>query len=247
MSGELIRSQLPTAVLYDDTGALTDFAHIDFNDNAGAMTIDYQHVWHLVTDWDTNEFSVLSTPDQANNRVIFAATKAYGISFKTAADVAGAPATFTMDGFCVCATPITVVGITKANPGVVETATAHGLLAGDHVKITGCTTMTEPNNKIWFVGTVADPTHFELHTAEDANVNTGAWGVYDASSGEMTAAERTCAWTENKYTNGVLSSKAAPPVPCSAVAGSAFELYARNKTGNGNVTLENGCLTVRRW
>ena len=247
MSGELIRAQLPADSLYEDTGSMTDYAHIGFNKNTDALVIAYKDVWHQVQDFDHDGLNNISTSDLANNRVIFGSTAVYSISFLTASDVAGAPAVFTFDAFDVSQTTVGITAITKANPGVVETDAAHNLIAGDFVKITGCTTMTEPNDKVWIVGTVADTTHFEIHDAEDVNMDSSGWGVHDAGTGDIAEALRSCGHTENKYTNGVLDSKAAPEHPHAAILGDAIELYARNRTNNGNLTMENGCLIIKRW
>ncbi len=221
-----------------------DYADISFDENADAMTIDYQNVWHLIKDWDTDGEGTVSSADQANNQIVFGDNRVYGVGLLTAADVAGAPATFTFDAFAISQTTVVITDIPKANPTVVETAAAHGLIAGDFVKLTDCTTMTEPNDKVWLVGTVADTTHFEIHNDADANVDSTGWGVYDASSGNMAEAFRIHCHTDNRYTNGELSSKASPMIPFSATSGDAAELYAANETNSGDVTLENGHLLV---
>lgn len=70
-----------------------------------------------------------------------------------------------------------ITGITKANPGVVTTATAHGLVAGDRVYIAQVVGMTEVNKQEYLVGTVAATT-FQLKTLADANVDTSAYGAW---------------------------------------------------------------------
>jgi hypothetical protein len=72
----------------------------------------------------------------------------------------------------------TITGITKANPGVVTTATDHGLVAGDRVYIAQVVGMTEVNKTEFLVGTVASSTTFQLKTLADANVNTSAYGAW---------------------------------------------------------------------
>jgi hypothetical protein len=64
-----------------------------------------------------------------------------------------------------------ITGITKASPGVV-TANAHGLVAGDKVKITEVVGMTEVNDVVFTVGTVTANT-FQL-----SGINTTAYTTY---------------------------------------------------------------------
>jgi hypothetical protein len=68
-----------------------------------------------------------------------------------------------------------ITAITNANPGVVTTETAHGLVAGDRVYIAQVIGMTEVNKTEFLVGTVAAKT-FQLKTLAGANVNTTNYG-----------------------------------------------------------------------
>jgi hypothetical protein len=57
--------------------------------------------------------------------------------------------------------PVNIASSTNANPSVVTTATAHGLVVGDVVEITGHLVNTNLNS-MWTVATVADTTHFTV-------------------------------------------------------------------------------------
>ncbi len=77
---------------------------------------------------------------------------------------------------------LVMTGITNANPGVVTTASGHGLLPHDQVWISGVTGMTLAAGFYQACGTVSGST-FSLCTTAGANVNTTALGSYTASSG----------------------------------------------------------------
>jgi hypothetical protein len=70
----------------------------------------------------------------------------------------------------------TITGITQANPGVVTSA-AHGYSNGDTVVITGVVGMTQVNNKIFKVASVATNT-FQLQDIDGNNVNTTSYTAY---------------------------------------------------------------------
>ena len=77
------------------------------------------------------------------------------------------------DGGYVLEAATAVSGITRASPGIVTTATPHGLANGDHVWIDDVTGMTEINRRRFTVAGVTSTT-FEL---EDTTTSTwSAWG-----------------------------------------------------------------------
>lgn len=67
-----------------------------------------------------------------------------------------------LTGFDADSPPDAITAVTAANPPVVTTGTAHGLVEGDVVKIVGIVGMTELNDEIFVVGNVPDTTHFAL-------------------------------------------------------------------------------------
>ena len=66
-----------------------------------------------------------------------------------------------------------ITGVTKANPAVV-TATAHGLVAGNKIWISGVGGMTQLNNKPYIVGTVLSANTFQLKSYSGSNLNTSS-------------------------------------------------------------------------
>ena len=72
----------------------------------------------------------------------------------------------------------TITGVTKANPGVVTTSAAHGLVAGDQITITDVKGMTQLNGNIFTVGTVPSTTTFELQDSAGVNLDTSAFTTY---------------------------------------------------------------------
>ena len=82
--------------------------------------------------------------------------------------------------------PKTISGITKANPGVVTTSTAHGLNVGQEVAVSGAVGMTQINGSGYVVDTVPSTTTLTLKK-NGTVVNTSAYGTYTASSATLTA------------------------------------------------------------
>jgi hypothetical protein len=72
-----------------------------------------------------------------------------------------------------------VTAITKANPGVVTTASAHGLLNGDDVYISGVVGMTEVNGQVFQVANKSTST-FELTDSSGADVDTTNYTTYSS-------------------------------------------------------------------
>lgn len=89
---------------------------------------------------------------------------------------------FYVDSGLTLDNPIDISNITRANPGVV-TATGHGLINGDLVRIVRVSGMTEVNGLAFKVANKTANT-FELTDEDGVNVNTTSYTAY-ASGGEM--------------------------------------------------------------
>ena len=74
----------------------------------------------------------------------------------------------------------TVSAVTKANPGIVTTSTAHGFSTGDYVYFSGITGMTQINNKIYQI-TTTSTTKFKLNITASTWVNTTSYGTFSTS------------------------------------------------------------------
>lgn len=78
-----------------------------------------------------------------------------------------------------------ISGASKANPAVI-TATAHGLVAGDKIWISGIGGITTFNNKPYIVGTVVNANSFQLKDYNNTNVNSSGYsGTYTANTGTI--------------------------------------------------------------
>ena len=80
-------------------------------------------------------------------------------------------------------TPLTITGITKADPAVV-TATAHGFADGDDVRLTDVVGMTEVNKKTYIIGE-KQTNDFELFS--NTKQNTTITAITKANPGNVTA------------------------------------------------------------
>ena len=83
---------------------------------------------------------------------------------------------------------ITISGVTKADPGVVTTSAAHGLIAGDSFDITDVVGMTQLNGNSFKVGTVPSTTTFQLQNGNGINIDTSAYTTF--VSGTLTGPDQ---------------------------------------------------------
>lgn len=86
---------------------------------------------------------------------------------------------FYRNGGLILNSPVTITGISLANPGVV-TAAAHGFTAGQQVYISGVWGMLQVNDRYFTVGTTTTNT-FQLLDQFGNNVNTTAYSAYTAN------------------------------------------------------------------
>tara|TARA_Y100000401_G_scaffold48082_1_gene37275 strand:+ start:5187 stop:7922 length:2736 start_codon:yes stop_codon:yes gene_type:complete len=83
---------------------------------------------------------------------------------------------FCVDSGVTLDSPLSIEGVTKANPGVV-TITGHGLSNGALIRIVRVVGMTELNGNTYKVANVTSNT-FQLTDEDDVNVNTTGFGTY---------------------------------------------------------------------
>jgi len=83
---------------------------------------------------------------------------------------------------------ITISGVTKADPGVVTTSAAHGLIAGDSFDITDVVGMTQLNGNSFKVGTVPSTTTFNLQNGNGINIDTSDYTTF--VSGTLTGPDQ---------------------------------------------------------
>jgi len=82
-------------------------------------------------------------------------------------------------------TAVSITGVTQANPGVVTTASAHGLVVGDPLQIAGIVGMTQLNGNTYTVASAPSTTTLTLKDSSGNEVGTTAFGAY-ASGGTLT-------------------------------------------------------------
>lgn len=96
--------------------------------------------------------------------------------------------------------PVTISGITKANPAVVTTSASHGYTTGDEVFIASVGGMSEVNNK-WYKITVLSSTTFSLQTLDSVNVNSTAYTTYTSGGTSAKMYEISTPWDEADLPN----------------------------------------------
>jgi hypothetical protein len=90
---------------------------------------------------------------------------------------------FYVDSGLTLDNPVTITGITQADPGVVTTATVHGFVNADFVRIVRVVGMSEVDGVTFKVANVTSNT-FELTDWDDVAVDTSGYGAY-AAGGEV--------------------------------------------------------------
>lgn len=84
------------------------------------------------------------------------------------------------NGAQVLNTAKTIVGVTQANPGVLNVV-AHGYVAGQQIYVLAAG-MTQINNKDYFVNTVPDANHFTIRDWNGTVINTSGFGVFTSGT-----------------------------------------------------------------
>lgn len=90
---------------------------------------------------------------------------------------------FFLDSALTYDDPQTISGVTKADPAVVTTSSAHGFNDGDRVLISGVKGMTELNTNAYLVANKTSTT-FELTDLDGNDIDSSAFGTY-VSGGEV--------------------------------------------------------------
>ena len=79
------------------------------------------------------------------------------------------------------AAAVTVIDVTKANPGV-ATKVGHGFVTGDVILVTAMTEMTELNDRIFEVNRVDDD-NFRFQAFDGADLDTSGFGSAETTGG----------------------------------------------------------------
>jgi hypothetical protein len=226
-----------------DLGTSADYAGIFFSENVTEMTIDRTDLWHLVTDWDTNQPNNISTSDQANNKIDIGDTAVYEVQLAASGQSAATAKTISHAAFDISGTTATITNITQANPAVVTTSAAHGYSNGETVKITGVVGMVEVNDKIFTVANVASTT-FELQDDEAVNVDSTGYTAY-SSVGTAALATITTSQASREHGSTDIGSLSGSGLH-SATSGDSIEYYLKNRTDATNFTFDKGSLHLKR-
>ena len=91
---------------------------------------------------------------------------------------ANAADTFEEGLAALAASGFTITGVTQADPAVVTTSAAHGLVYGDEIEIFGVVGMTELNGRRFFVAGVPSSTTIQLMSTGRSNIDSTGYGAY---------------------------------------------------------------------
>lgn len=183
--------QLPVNGFYEipNSYAAADLATINFVQSADVLTLVHQNYppaelrRYGATDWRMVPISF--TPAMvAPTGVAAVDTKAASptnlityVYAVTSVDATGLDESI-ISSACTGVTA-SINAITNANPGVITTTAAHGMIVGQKVTITGVTGMTQINGT-YLINTVPLTTTMTLKTLAGVVVDTSAYGVYTA-------------------------------------------------------------------
>ena len=226
----------------------SDYAGIRINDNAGATDVALVDSWEMVKVFNKNSPSNGSTPDQANDRIIVAATADYRCTFNHDSSSAGAAKIYEASLWEISPTEIAITGLTNADPVVVTTTAAHGLSNGQKVRISGVTTMTEVNDRIFTIQDKAATT-FELTDdggASPANDIDGTGFAGAGTGGIAQVAVELDIHSHRVYgAGGDIGSSGDNQFEDLTIA-YAIEMAIKNLTNADDLTVEHASITIER-
>ena len=105
---------------------------------------------------------------------------------------------FYKNGAQIRKTAVNISGITAANPGVITTGAAHGLVAGEEFYVSGIVGMKELNGRWFKAGTVGGGgTTVELLDRDSANINTTSYTTYVSGGTTEEVFELTTTYDED--------------------------------------------------
>lgn len=230
------------------TPPIVDFAGIKVDENAVASDIALVDSWELITVWDTNSPARASTPDQANNSILVPSTGVYEVGFNIDAASAAAAKVYEFNAYEIAAATIALTGTTKADPVVATAAAAHGLSNGNEVLISGVTTMTEINDRIFKAADKAATT-FELTDdggASPGNDIDGSGFTGAGTGGTAQLLTKLANHAHREFAAGGDIGSTGDSFFCNLTAGNRVALFVKNVTDANNLTLEHASLRVRR-
>jgi len=209
----------------------SDVAGIHYTTGASAVVpITLADVYTKLTDFTTNGPNVVSTSDQANNRIVIGASRVYASHVAVSGEVTGSAALFEVSIINIAQGTTAITGISEATPGVVSTA-GHSFTDGQLVKITGVVGMVEVNDRVFKVA-AADATTFALTTYTDANVATGGYTSWSSGGTIQLATEIT--EINRDFPNGSVGASGTS-FPFNGVAGDFLEVYAKNEDNTNEI------------
>jgi hypothetical protein len=223
-----------------------NFAGVSVDDNSTATTITLADSYFLFTNFDTDMPESISNGDYTSNEITVGATGNYDVKFFASGEPAAGNTVFEYDVFEISSTATSIDGgLTQANP-VVVTATGHGLSNGDKCKITGVSTMTEVNDRIF---TVAGVSGSSFNLQDDGANNIDGTGFAGAGTGgTVQLATETGVHSHRKYSiggGGDFGAFSGGNI-VNLTVNNTLEFYLKGTTDTTNFTVENVTMYMDR-
>lgn len=223
-----------------------DYAGI-YQDGGGSMTILLVEGFEQIKTFDTDGLEVTSNGAHGTDNITLGATGVYSVEFHAHVLAGANNKDYEIFAFEIAASPVgtSIIGITKANPAVITTATSHGLGGGEKVKLDGVVGMTEVEDNIYTV-VLIDADEFSLDTDDGTDVNSGTYGavgtdgfVYVAT--QIVQVHGHVALGTNSDQESVSGGHHA-----SLTGSNTVELYIKGITDATDVTIEDASFYISR-
>ena len=220
----------------------SDYAGIYVEGNSTSMTIDIQHGWNQIEDFDSDMPENISNGGNGSDNITIGAGGDYRVTFHASAIAGGTNKTYAITAFKMASSGSAITSTNEANP-ISVAATAHGFSTGNKVRITGITTADELNNRIF---TITKSTNDAFTLQEDNGGNVNGSGFGNGTGGTATRA------TELK---GVHADRKFAAQDVGQASGGGFvtlakddviEMYVKNITDAVDITFETVQFMVQR-
>ncbi len=212
-----------------------DYAGIYRAENSGATTINLRHSWELIDVFDTDMPENISNGANGSDDITIGATGVYKVEFSMAAAGGGANKVYAISVFVLETSASAITSSNEANP-VSVLATGHGFTTGNKVKITGVTTATILNDRIFEV-TRTDDNNFTLQ--EDNSGNVDGTGIGLGTGGTATiVTELKEVHADRKFAAADVGAISAGAL-VSLTASKTMELFVKNTTDSTDITFED--------
>lgn len=211
-----------------------NYAGIYVEGNSSSMTIDIQHGWNQVADFDTDMPENISNGVHGSDSITVGVAGDYRLEFHASAKAGGTNKVYAITAFKMASSGSSITSTSTANP-VSVLATAHGFVTSNKVRITGVATADELNDRIFTV-TRTDDDNFTLKEDNGGTINGSAFGSGTGGTATL-ATELTEVHADRKFAAADVGQASGGGIVTLA-KDDVLELYTKNISDATNITFE---------